>query len=317
MIAGIDIGGTKTHLAVQSDGGAVRERVLETIDWRKRKDAFVDSQALLGVLEQLSAGQPAVVVIGAHGCDTDSDCLTLQALISKQLAATVLVLNDSELLLPAAGRRSGISLIAGTGSIAVSRDADRKMMAAGGWGWFLGDEGSASGLVRDAARAVRALLDRSEVLDPLGAMLIDALEIRGPVEISRALGDLGSAARIGSLAHLVFEAADAGSELADGVITRGGAALADLVGQLVGRGASGTDVVAAGGVISSQVRLYTAFEGALARRVPTAAATLLSKPPVIGALHLARELAAGQRPPRLPLPHSAGRQELHDNGRAA
>lgn len=317
MIAGIDIGGTKTHLAVQPEGGVIREQVVETTDWRTRRDALADSRALLERLWALSAGQPDVVAIGAHGCDTDTDCLNLQALISKQMAGTVLVLNDSELLLPAAGKRSGISLIAGTGSIAVSRGVDRKMMAAGGWGWFLGDEGSASGLVRDAARAVRTRLDETEVLDPLGVMLTEALGIAGPVEMGRALGDLGSAARIGSLAHLVFEAADAGSELADKVIAKGGAALAILVEQLVRRGASGSDVVAAGGVISSQIRLFNVFGEALARRVPTVAVTLLSKPPVVGALHLARELAAGRRPPRLPLPHSAGRQELHNNGRAA
>lgn len=317
MIAGVDIGGTKTHLAVQADDGVIREHMVETAVWRARKDAEVDSAALIALLTQFSGTQPDVIVVGAHGCDTDADCLSLQRLLAKQIAGTVLVLNDSELLLPAAGKRSGISVIAGTGSIAVSRGTDRKMMAAGGWGWFLGDEGSASGLVRDAARAIRLHLDETEILDPLGQSLIHALGVSGPVEIGRALGERGSAASIGSLAQLVFDAADGGSKLSSDVINRGGEALAVLVEQLAGRGANSRDVVAAGGVISSQPRLFAAFKEALARRVPSATATLLSEPPVVGALHLAHELAAGERRSRLPLPHTAGHLERHDNGRAA
>ena len=317
MIAGIDIGGTKTHLAIGSHNNILRQQVVETKVWRARVDAQADASALVHLLGELAGVEPDVLVVGAHGCDTDVDCISFQERLAAEIPGLVLVLNDSELLLPAAGKRSGISLIAGTGSIAVSRNENRKMMAAGGWGWFLGDEGSASVLVRDAARAVRLSLDQGEAMDPLGDALIAALSINDAVEIGRALGERGSAASIGSLAPLVFEAADRGSRLAPNVIVRGGEALAVLVEQLVGRGADGRDVVAAGGVISRQRRLFEAFEAALATKAPEAIAALLSEPPVVGALQLGRELAAGERRPGLPLPHSAGRQELEHNGRAA
>ncbi|WP_337268453.1 BadF/BadG/BcrA/BcrD ATPase family protein [Oryzifoliimicrobium ureilyticus] len=317
MIAGVDIGGTKTHLVALDGNGSQRERIVATADWRGREDAAIDASSLINLLTQIADGHPDVVVIGAHGCDTDEDRDKLQSLLAGHVNGTLLVLNDSELLLPAADKRAGVSVIAGTGSIAVSRNENRKMMAAGGWGWFLGDEGSASGLVRDAARAVRFYLDKTERLDPLGEALMEALGINGPVELGRALGERGSAASIGNLAPLVFEAARHGSELASNVIARGGDALASLVEQLVARGARGVDVVAGGGVICGQATLFHAFEAALARRVPEALATLLTEPPVIGALRLARELAAGQRRPALPLPHTAGRQESEDNGRAA
>ncbi len=53
---------------------------------------------------------------------------------------------------PAAGYADGIGVVSGTGSIAVARTAEGRMLAAGGWGWILGDEGSAPALVREAAQ---------------------------------------------------------------------------------------------------------------------------------------------------------------------
>jgi N-acetylglucosamine kinase-like BadF-type ATPase len=317
MIVGIDIGGTKTHLAVKTADGTRRDRVLATASWRFRRDQSADAAGLCDILLEMTGGQPDACVVGSHGCDTDADCLALQKLMSLRLSEVVLVLNDSELLPPAAGKNQGIAVIAGTGSIAVSRGSDRKMRAAGGWGWFLGDEGSACGLVREAARAVRRSLDQGNALDQLGQLLMDALGVASPVELGRALLELGSAARVGSLAHLVFEAADAGSRSASKVIADGGDALAVLVGELVDRGAVGTDVITAGGVISRQSRLLGAFREALALRVPGATLELLQTPPVTGALLLAETLASGQRPGSLPLPHVGGRRETNENGRAA
>lgn len=317
MIVGIDIGGTKTHVAVQQADGTRRDHVLETSTWRQRRNLSDDVAGLHELMFAMSNGEPEVSVVGSHGCDTDADCLALQEALSTRLTETVLVLNDSELLLPAAGKKDGIAVIAGTGSIAVSRGTDRKMRSAGGWGWFLGDEGSASGLVREAARAVRRSLDRGNPLDQLGQLLVDALGVAEPVEFGRALTDLGSAARIGKLAHLVFEAADAGSETAAQVIADGGNALAILVEELVNRGAVGNHVITAGGVISRQTRLFLAFKDALALRVPDANLALLESAPVTGALLLAGMLASGKRPEMLPLPHVGGRRETNTNGRAA
>ena len=65
------------------------------------------------------------------------------------------VVNDAELMVPAAGYFGGIGVVSGTGSIAVARTAEGHMLAAGGWGWILGDEGSAPALVREAAKAIR------------------------------------------------------------------------------------------------------------------------------------------------------------------
>lgn len=317
MIAGIDIGGTKTHVLVERTDGARQEWVVATSDWRKRHDAVVDASSLANLIRRDRDSVPLSIVVGAHGCDTDADCLRLQELLSRYFDGSVLVVNDAELLLPAVSRSGGVSVIAGTGSIAVSRDEKGRMLSAGGWGWFLGDEGSASGLVRDAARSVRLSLDNGKPLEKLGEALLAASGAAAPVDLGRTLSDLGSAARIGALAQSVFEAAACGSLLAQAVVRRGGDALALLVQQLAERGAVTDQVVTAGGVITRQPSLFSVFEDALANRLPNAKLTLLAEPPVTGALALARRLADGQSLARLPQPHRMGRQSAADNGRAA
>jgi glucosamine kinase len=318
MIIGIDIGGTKTHLMAEAKDGSLLERVIPTSGWRRQHDRLTDVAMLIALVrELLGTDLPDALVIGSHGCDTDDDCLALQALIADLLPCIVLVLNDSELLLPAAGKATGVAVIAGTGSIAVSRSFDRMMIAAGGWGWYLGDEGSASGLVREAARAVRSSLDAGNKIDPLGDTLMTVLGIATPVELGRSLGAIGTAAGIGALSPHVFDAAAAGSSLAEEVIAKGGRALSLLVERLIARGAPDGDVVTGGGVITHQPRLFDAFQTALAASLPKVQLTLLAAPPAKGALLLARRLLTGERPETLPLPHIAGHVETLSNGRAA
>jgi glucosamine kinase len=318
MLVGIDIGGTKTQLVGEEGGNTIFDRIVPTDGWRSRSDDEADADALVALLAAASDGKrPSATVIGAHGCDGDEDRFALQGRMARRLPGKVLVLNDSELLLPAAGKARGISVISGTGSIAVSRDNQRRMLAAGGWGWYLGDDGSASGLVREAARAVRASIDEGDGLDDLGNTLMRALAVSSPIEIGRALGEIGSAAGIGRFAPLVFAAADTGSRIARKVIVQAGASLARLVAQLARRGAPSADVVTGGGVIARQPALFEAFQTALAERLPGASLTLLREPPVQGGIRLARLLDAAQLPENLPIPHADGLLMAIHDGRAA
>ena len=303
IVAGIDIGGTKTQLVTARDGITLTNRTDMTRKWRSHR-AEEDAAALVSMVRE-AVGEPAAIVVGAHGCDSTDQCQAFQELIAARTGGSVLVLNDSELLLPAAGHAMGISVIAGTGSIAVARLPDGTMLTAGGWGWFLGDEGSASGLVRDAARAVRAALDRGEAMDPLAQMLLGILDIDDPVRLGKTLAAEGSAAGIGRHAPALFAAAEGGSEIARSVIEAGGQALALLVRRLVDRGATGGCVVAGGGVITSQPLLMRAFESAVAEQVPGWTVTLLTIPPAFGAVRLAEALIRGDLPPQLPRPATA------------
>jgi N-acetylglucosamine kinase-like BadF-type ATPase len=139
--------------------------------------------------------------------------------------------------------------------------------------------------------------DSNEHCHELAAALLDAFSVADAPALARAVNDEPTMDDWGSRAPVVFASADAGSARAVGVISGAGRHLVDLVGQLRDRGAVGRDVVAAGSVIVRQPRLMDAFRTALAREQPDLVAHLLSGPPVLGALALARQRAASGADP--------------------
>lgn len=295
MIAGVDIGGTKTRIMVCLGERKIADEVLVTETWRIR-EMEADATKLAGIVANLCGGMaPAALAVGAHGCDTGEQCLRFQALLAARTGGTVQVVNDAELMVPAAGHVDGIGVVSGTGSIAVARTAEGKMLAAGGWGWILGDEGSAPALVREAAKAIRRALDRGEdASDPLIGALMRELGTDDQTKLGILLNETRGAAVWGRHANAVFDAAIAGSALAVRVIREGGAGLAALVELLIERGANPALVVAGGGVISEQPMLMAAFVDAMAKVSPPSQVLLLREPPVLGGVALARRLLAGQ-----------------------
>lgn len=290
VIAGMDIGGTKTQVLVLRGDAVVADTTVPTSAWRTW-DVRDDARNLADVLREIAGATPDSVGVGAHGCDSDEQCEALQRELDGALGVRVTVVNDAELLVPAAGFADGIGVVSGTGSIAVSRTADGRMLSAGGWGWILGDEGSAASLVREAAKAVRGAVDRERFDDPLIPALMAALDTTEVTKLGRLLNAVRGAAEWGLHANAVFDAAAHGSVLARGVIEDGGQALAELVGVLIARGADGRVVVAGGGVFVQQPLLFELFRNAVLRISPESQVALLTDQPVIGAVAIARRHA--------------------------
>lgn len=288
-LVGIDIGGTKTHLrAVLSDQETELDHIVSTSTWRQTGNV-ADAAALVGLVHQIYGGPPRALAIGAHGCDDTESCVAFRQALLPLAGPHVTVVNDSELLPRAAGFDQGIGVVAGTGSIAVGRDYSGKMVAAGGWGWIIGDEGGASGLVREAVRAIRDAQDRGERRDALFDAIAASFGVLSELDCSRKLGQLGSAASLGAHAKMVFAAATAGSAIANQVIRNGARALAELVMRVRVRGVTTTRIVGGGGVFSGEPRFFELFVEELVARWPQAEVHQLTAPPVAGAIRLARQ----------------------------
>lgn len=291
VIAGADVGGTKAHLVVATPGGR-RSLVAPSASWyRTGLSAVADGLAALLSPDGLDAA--SALVVGAHGCDNREQCHQLESLLGERLGVDAVVLNDAELVLPAAGVEAGVGLISGTGSIAVGYDADGALLAVGGWGGYLGDEGSGTGLFRDAARAAVRAYDRGERADPLLAVLAKAVEIKDLRDLSARLSLHTRPTNWSALAVPLFERSlAAGSALAAGVLAESAAALTELVVVLGARGANTATVVAAGGMVEHADWLRQALRETFSETLPSTTLRFLDVAPVEGAVRLAGDLAA-------------------------
>ena len=293
LVAGIDVGGTKLAVRAETVGG---DRIVHAECDAAAWSAVPADTAAAWLARQLGQHLPpgsevAALGVGAQGCDSPEVAAALRgALAARGLRAVVV--NDGALLVPAAGLAHGIGIVAGTGSIAIAIDAAGNALQAGGWGWVLGDEGGAAAIVREAARAVLAAHDQGCTDDGLLAALQRAFGVPDAERLARAVNDEPTVANWAPRAPAVFAAADDGSALAAAVISAAAERLTALVDTLVARGAVGSDVVAAGGVIVNQPRLAQAFQAQLSRRHPTFRLRILTEAPVAGAVVLARRLLA-------------------------
>ncbi|WP_198168309.1 N-acetylglucosamine kinase [Herbidospora yilanensis] len=297
VLAGLDIGGTKTHLRFETPDGRVLADVVDpTGTW----SATPVGEAARWIADLVDRHRPAevtlgAIAVGAQGCDDEHHCAELSRALSSAAGVPAEVTNDAALLVPAAGLTSGIGVISGTGSIAVAVRPGGGLMFAGGWGWVIGDEGSAPALVREAVRAALTRNDTGDGGDVLLSLLIEAFGVPDAVGLARSVNDVPTAEHWAPKAPAVFAAAARGSADARAVIRAGAESLAHLVGVLAARGAGGTDVVAAGGVMTGQPDLFSAFRDAVARDHPALTVHLLHHPPVTGAVALARRLQPEER----------------------
>ncbi len=164
--------------------------------------------------------------LGFSGGPDDKEAI-VRALLS---ADRVKVTDDAWIaLIGATGGEPGLIVIAGTGSIALGRNAAGRKARAGGWGYVFGDEGSAFDITRKAMRASLRYEEgwgpatslRGRLLDACGATTAnDLLHRLYTPEFSRPA--------IARLARLVDEAADAGDSVAASILVKAAGALTAL-----------------------------------------------------------------------------------------
>ena len=175
------------------------------------------------------------------------------------------------------------------GAVAYGRDRRGRESRAGGWGWLVGDDGSAAWVAREAAREVMRRAEAGEPAGPLGEALLAAVKARDAGELTGRLHRFREPRRWAALAHVAFDAADTDPG-AEALITRAADGLADLVGRVRRALAIGGPVVLAGGLILNHPPLERAVRQRLGR-----SAVRLEKPPVAGAVSLAeRQSGANQ-----------------------
>jgi glucosamine kinase len=237
----------------------------------------------------------AMGLTGVTSADTPEAGLAVELAGRVVSADKILADNDALPALKGAhGGQPGIICIAGTGAITLGIDAAGRQERAGGWGWLLGDEGSAFWIGREG---LRAALRAQEGLGPPTALLAafqDHFQVAAMIQVKRAVfgGDFAAQGFAG-LAPLVAAAAEQGDTVAAGIFRQAGAELAAAVRAVARRldfGAQPATVAPVGGAFEHFGLLRQAFYNELvesgAFKVGEARGSPLS-----GAVILARELA--------------------------
>jgi N-acetylglucosamine kinase-like BadF-type ATPase len=163
--------------------------------------------------------------LGLAGVDRPEDYTMLMAHLAP-LADSVHLTNDAELLLSALENTVGIALIAGTGSIALGRNAQGQTARAGGWGHILGDEGSGYDIGLQCLKAV------AHAADGRGQQTLLREQVLEEWQLTNADGIIGQVytnpdkAKIARLSALVFHAVRQGDAVASAIIQRAASELA-------------------------------------------------------------------------------------------
>lgn len=246
---------------------------------------------------RVKPGAVKAVCAGLAGVDRPPVHRRLLARLRRRLPAeSHLLTSDAATALRAAlGDSPGAVVICGTGSIAYGRDTRGRVLRSGGWGTVFDDAGSGYDLGRKAIAAALRDYDGRGPHTQLLSKIVKALRLP---DITHVILRRLEPRQIAALFPLVLEAARRRDFVALELLDQAGRDLADLAAALIRRFGwqrRVVPVVGAGGVLRSSPRLRRSFTRHLRRLTPGARVLLLRRPPVEGALALARNLVAAPK----------------------
>lgn len=295
---GIDGGGTKTTCALGDES-----RVLATVtagpsnvfrvgEQRAREslhDAVQQACASAGV----APAQIACACIGASGAGRPEIAAVVRNALAEILPNQIEVIGDMETSLDAAfDTGPGAIVIAGTGSSAYGRNRQGMTTRAGGWGFAIGDEGSAHWIGREAVRVTLRKYDEDpdEARTAFAAALCEVWRVSSLIELART----ASAVPPPDFASLFPVVAACTDETAIQVQASAGKELARIAGVVIHRlfaanEADAVPVAMIGGVFRHASTVRASFYNELCRLDGRVKINPQVVEPVDGALRMARK----------------------------
>ena len=184
LVVGVDAGGTSTRAVVLDLSGrrlgAGRAGGANPNSHPPRQAAEQVGAAISAALAGLDPAEVGAAVLGVAGSSKLTDPTVAghfqAAWTATGLTCPMRVITDSEAAFASGtAEPDGTVLVAGTGSIAARVEGHRLVRTTGGYGWLLGDEGSAFWLGREAVRATLRALEEPGPVSGLPADVLAAL----------------------------------------------------------------------------------------------------------------------------------------------
>jgi N-acetylglucosamine kinase-like BadF-type ATPase len=297
LVVGIDAGGSKTRaFAVDREGAVVGRGAGGGANLLSSPDPAGSIAAAL--TESLGSAKPEAVVLSCSGGDRPADREKGRAILTQLVgpAVRIEVTHDAIAALYAGNPAGcGVVLISGTGSIAFGRNDEGDERRAGGWGYLIGDEGSAVWLGLEGLRAAAHHADGRGAGTTITAHVLRELGVQSFMEVIPELyGRPHPAPAILASVRAVGRAAAESDAIAVSIVQRGAHALARAASVVAAElRLEDGPVYLAGGAFESLPSLGRAVRGELLRMLPRATVEPVSEEPAMGAARLAMRLAWG------------------------
>jgi N-acetylglucosamine kinase-like BadF-type ATPase len=300
---GIDGGGTKTTCAVGDEatllatataGASNIVRVGEATSRESLHNAIRQACVAAGITPQEVQG----TCIGGAGAARPELAGVVREIVAQLLPAPIIVVGDMEIALEAVfALGPGVVINAGTGSFAYGRDREGRTLRAGGWGFAIGDEGSAHWIGRSVVAALLRATDR----DPkaaesrLAESLLQIWQLNSVLDLARRANSIPPP----NFAALFPAAISSDDRIAQDTLKAAGNELADLAATVIGRLFPGDEQVPVpvgitGGVFRHSEVVRENFYNGLRGLYPRTQVNLQVVDPVEGALRMARRTASNR-----------------------
>jgi N-acetylglucosamine kinase-like BadF-type ATPase len=297
---GFNAGGTKTDCVVLDSGGRVLAEATGgpanplRIGFAKACAALGDTAKRALAEAHRDASNVRAVCAGIAGAGRPRVARRITSYLTHVFPqSAVRVTTDIEIALEAAiGAGHGVVIVAGTGSAACGRNGEGKMARAGGWGPWIGDEGSAYDIGR---RAVEASLRARDCLGPsttLAEKILLATEVREWDSLIERIAKRPDNV-FPKLLPIVLEAAEAGDGVAIEILAAARKSLVELakcVIQRLGLVGQSFTLAKSGGVFGRSAQFDSALDEELAAMAPGARIAPLQIAPARAAAELARKM---------------------------
>ena len=306
-VVAVATAGPSNH--VRGEAGKVRLRkALEgAVGGVLARASAVSGQESLGRLQAVTLGMTGVNPGTPEAARVVEALMPLlpPAALEQGLRDRIEVVSDARIALEGATEgQPGILVYAGTGSVAMGRDATGALARAGGWGYLIDDEGGGYQIGRQALKAVYRAHDGRGPRTRLTELLMRHFGVQSLQEMVRCIytDDGLDRPSIARLARWVAVAAAEGDEAACAIYVRAAGELAALA-LAVANQLSMTEpsVYYSGGVFEAGP-LVGAFTAAVCGSLKGATVAPARHPPLVGALLMAyRQLG------HAPLPDAVAR----------
>ena len=298
---GIDGGGTKTTCAVGDEAQLLATAVsgpsnIVRVGESQARESLLQAVRKACAAAGITPQQIAAACVGGSGAGHPALAAVVRGCLSEILSSPIEVGGDMQIALEAAfGDGPGIIVNAGTGSFAYGRDRQGRTVRAGGWGFSIGDEGSAHWIGRSAVNLLLRSSDRTDGIaeTPLAKALFKAWGVSSLGDLARAANSIPPP-NFAALSPVVFASNDDLAAQVLGAAGRELSAIAFVVTERLFANDHGAPVPVAmtGGVFRYASRVREAFYNELHRLEPHAEINPHVADPVEGALRMARRAAA-------------------------